>query len=121
MLCVCRERGSGAIYDPRDNVSDRVVPVHADTGAVGIWWPSVTSGITKLLYRFTILYYLFYFYVTFRKDIDSMESHVLFIVSYCHLMIVGIQHSREIIVSFSQAKKLCYRYLCVYVYITVSD
>ena len=86
-----RERGSGAIYDPRDNVSDRVVPVHADTGAVGIWWPSVTSGITKLLYRFTILYYLFYFYVTFRKDIDSMESHVLFIVSYCHLMIVGIQ------------------------------
>ena len=36
-------------------------------------------------------YYLFYFYVTFRKDIDSMESHVLFIVSYCHLMIVGIQ------------------------------
>ena len=47
------ERGSGAIYDPRDNVSDRVVPVHAETGDVGIWWPSVTSGNTKLLYRFT--------------------------------------------------------------------
>ena len=47
------ERGSGAIYDPRDNVSDRVVPVHAETGDVGIWWPSVTSGDTKLLYGFT--------------------------------------------------------------------
>ena len=57
-VCIMARRGgregSGAIYDPRDNVSDRVVPVHAETGDVGIWWPSVTSGNTKLFYRFKI-------------------------------------------------------------------